>query len=324
MLTVNKNLVCHIIFVALLSIFVSCSSLKTEPNIIKNQPHELSLNIPRYGHAVVNNDEHIFVIGGSSKNGFLSDIEMIDPQTNIVVTLTDALIPRRYHTAVWDGQDSIYILGGVSVVTKGSKRSTIREPRIEVFDIPTRQSKVVGKMPSPRRFGSAQYKNGKIFFIGGSYNNSATSSVFIYNINKNKWKITASMPTAKDTKTVIHGDHIYAIGGYYSKSALNVFERYDITTGEWQSLATLPQALSANSVTVLGDKIFSFGDYTELDNTLIYDINAGSWKKGPSDYLASRHNAVTVLNNKIYVIGGNIASSGSYLDYIQVFSFTNT
>jgi N-acetylneuraminic acid mutarotase len=268
---------------------------------------------------VVNNGSHIFVLGGSSKQGLLSNIEIINPQTGAIEQVTDTIIPRRYHTAVWDGKDSIYIMGGMSPIMIKNKRRFMRDPRIEVFDIHTRQTKIIGKMPGPRRFGSAQYNDGKIFFVGGSNSNSATSTVGIYDVTSGKWKLTASMPTAKETKTVQYSQYLYTIGGYYGKSALKVFERYDMATGKWQSLASLPQNLSANSIVVFDDKIYSFGDYSKLDNTLEYDFKTEAWHQTQVGYLPSRHNAATVLNNKIYVIGGNIAGSGSHLDTIQVF-----
>jgi len=306
--------------VLLLLLSVSgCSSISTKESLLTREISTLSLNTGRYGHAVVNNGTHIFVLGGSSKQGLLSNIEIIDPETGAIEQVNNTLIPRRYHTAVWDGKDSIYIMGGMSPIMVKDKRRLMREPRIEVFDIPSRQTKIIGEMPGPRRLGSAQYHDGKIFFVGGSHRKYVTSTVSVYDVKENKWKLAARMPTAKDTKTVRYGQFVYTIGGYNGDSSMNAFERYDMTAGKWQSLAPLPHKLSANSVVVFNDKIFSFGDYTQLDTTLVYDFKTEAWHQTKVGYLPSRHNSATVLNNKIYVIGGNIAGSGSHLDTIQVF-----
>jgi N-acetylneuraminic acid mutarotase len=306
----------------LLTSLMGCTSITSVPSkesLLTSQVFTLKLNHGRYGHAIVNNGEHIFVLGGSGKHGLLSSLEIIDPQTGTIEQVNNLLIPRRYHTAVWDGNDSIYIMGGMSAVTYGKKRRLLREPRMEVFDIPSRQSKIIGKIPEASRFGSAQYYDDKIFFMGGSRQYSATSTVGIYDVTKDKWKLTEKMPTPKDTKTIQYGQYLFAIGGYNGKSPLNVFERYNITTGKWQSLASIPQKLSAHSVVVFDNKIVSFGDYTRLDNTLIYDFKTEAWHQTTIGYLPSRHNAATVLNNRIYVIGGNTDGSGSHLDTIQVF-----
>ena len=303
----------------LLTLLMGCTSIPIKESLLTSQAFTLNLNHGRYGHTIVNNGEHIFVFGGSGEHGLLSNLEIIDPKTGIIEQVNHVLIPRRYHTAVWDGKDSIYIMGGMSAVTYGKKRRLLRDPRIEVFDIPSRQSKIIGEMPAARRFGSAQYHDDKIFFMGGSRQYSSTSTVGIYDVTKDKWQLTAKMPTPKETKTIQYGQYLFTIGGYNGKSPLNVFERYNITTGKWQSLAPIPQTLSAHSVVVFNNKIVSFGDYTKLDNTLIYDFKTEAWQQVTIGYLPSRHNSATVLNNEIYVIGGTTDGSGSHLDTIQVF-----
>ena len=307
-----------VIFILLTSL-MGCTSIPIKESLLTSQAFTLKLNHGRYGHTIVNNGEHIFVFGGSGEHGLLSNLEIIDPKTGTIEQVNHVLIPRRYHTAVWDGKDSIYIMGGMSAVTYGKKRRLLRDPRIEVFDIPSRQSKIIGEMPAARRFGSAQYHDDKIFFMGGSRQYSATSTVGIYDVTKDKWQLTAKMPTPKETKTIQYGQYLFTIGGYNGKSPLNVFERYNITTGKWLSLAPIPQTLSAHSVVVFNNKIVSFGDYTKLDNTLIYDFKTEAWQQVTIGYLPSRHNAATVLNNEIYVIGGTTDGSGSHLDTIQVF-----
>ena len=303
----------------LLTLLMGCKSMPIKESLLTSQAFTLKLNHGRYGHTIVNNGEHIFVFGGSGEHGLLSNLEIIDPKTGTIEQVNHVLIPRRYHTAVWDGKDSIYIMGGMSAVTYGKKRRLLRDPRIEVFDIPSRQSKIIGEMPAARRFGSAQYHDDKIFLMGGSRQYSATSTVGIYDVTKDKWQLTAKMPTPKETKTIQYGQYLFTIGGYNGKSPLNVFERYNITTGKWLSLAPIPQTLSAHSVVVFNNKIVSFGDYTKLDNTLIYDFKTEAWQQVTIGYLPSRHNAATVLNNEIYVIGGTTDGRGSHLDTIQVF-----
>jgi hypothetical protein len=305
----------------LLTSLMGCTSIPSIPSkesLLTSQAFTLKLNHGRYGRAIVNNGEHIFVLGGSGKHGLLSNLEIIDPKTGTIEQINNVFIPRRYHTTVWDGKDSIYIMGGMSAFTYGKKRRLLREPRMGVFDIPSRQSKIIGQILGANRLGSVQYHNDKIFFIGGSQQNSATSTVGIYDVTKDKWQLAEKMPTPKDTKTTQRGQYLFTIGGYNGKSPLNVFERYNISTGKWQSLASIPQKLSAHSVVVFDNKIVSFGDYTRLDNTLIYDFKTQAWHQTTIGYLPIRHNAATVLNNRIYVIGGNTDGSGSSRHYSSI------
>lgn len=302
----------------LLASLVGCSSTPIKKNQYSPEASTFALNTGRYGHAVVNNGSHIFVIGGSGSRGLLSNIEIISLQTGAIEEINDTLIPRHYHTAVWDGKDSIYIMGGMSTVTNKNTRMFNRESRIEVFDIPTHQTKIIDKMPVPRGFGSAQYYNGQIFFMGGSFKKSVTSTLSVYNIKQDKWKLTTNIPQAKETKTIQNGQYLYTVGGYDGKFSVTALKGYDTTTGKWQSFAALPQQISANSVVVFDDKNFSFGDYTKLKNSLTYNFKTEAWQQAKIRYLSSRHIAASVLNKKMYVIEGNIDGSGSHLNTTQV------
>ncbi|WP_158972061.1 kelch repeat-containing protein [Paraglaciecola sp. L3A3] len=274
-----------------------------------------------YGHAIVNNGQKIFVLAGSQKGGFSRDIHIIDPRTKEMIKLKDKLLPRRYHSAVWDGKDSIYILGGVTAW----KHYSSLQPLVEIYDIPSKQVKILGEMPVPRRFASAVYIDGKIVVSGGSKYDSRqklvpTNIVSIFDITTNQWTKASGLPFAEDTRTVILGKHIYAIGGYNNKKASNHFSRYDLTKDQWISLPSLPQLLSAHSAVAVQDKIYTFGDYKNLTSSYIYNTKTQNWSTSPFNFQASRHNAATELNGVIYVIGGTLGSGKLFLDSIQTFT----
>lgn len=282
-----------------------------------------SLQNGLYGHAVVNNGDKIFVLAGTKKGGLSRDIHIIDPQTKQINILKEKLLPRRYHSAVWDGNNSIYILGGV---TYWDHYSSL-QPLVEVYDIPSQQVKIIGEMPVPRRFGSATFLEGKIIVSGGSVfprtpnkDLIPTDTVAIYDISSKKWKKAANLPFAEDTRTVIIDKQIYAIGGYNNTLSSDHFSRYDISKDQWISLPALPHSISAHSAVANKDNIYTFGDYKELDSSWIYNTVSKTWNKSKFNYQASRHNAATILNGNIYVIGGTVSSSGPFLNMIQVFS----
>jgi N-acetylneuraminic acid mutarotase len=273
----------------------------------------------RYGHAVVNDGINIYAIAGANKNGFLSDIEIIDPLISDIQVLSNKLIPRRFFSAVWDGEHSIYILGGIS--SQNGKRRY--ETRVEIFNTQTHEVSFGKPIPAATRINTAVLFENKIFVLGGTYPKNSQSTartlVGMFDIKLNKWRRVADMPTAKATKAVVKDDFIYVVGGYDGLSSLNVFERFNPKTNQWQSLAPLPVKISAHSLSVVNNKLFVFGNYYDLTSNYVYDFDTKQWEKSNLPYKASRHNATTTLGESTYVTGGNTSGSGPYLDYIQVF-----
>lgn len=315
-----KHPIQTLLVISLLIFISACSS-----QLQQSQIDQFVLPEGLYGHAVVNNGDKIFVLAGSRERGFSRDILILDPKTRLLVQLKDKLLPRRYHSAVWDGADSIYIVGGVSH-WKGRVKL---EPSVEVYNITTQEVKIIGEMPVPRRFGSAVYMDGKIIVSGGgilSRKNRAdveviaSNTVAIFDIKTNTWRKGADLPFSASTRTVALDKQIYAIGGYDGKNAYAHFSRYDPMLNIWTELPNLPQALSAHSVVATEDKIYTFGDYSDLSASYVYDPTDKTWQKSAFKYQASRHNAATSVDGKIYIIGGNVGSNGPFLTSIQIFT----
>lgn len=304
----------------LLSIFIlvllALSGCATQPN---DSADSIALNNARYGHAAVNDGDKIYVIAGSNKNGFLSDIEIIDPKTQEIQVLVNKVIPRRYFSAVWDGKHSIYIIGGIS--RQNNKHRY--ERRVEIFNTQTNEVTFGKEIPVSTRINTAVLLDNKIFVLGGAHpkNNklSATALVGMLDIKQNKWIRAADMPTAKTTRAIVKDGLIYVIGGYDRSSSLNVFERFNPKSNKWHSLPPLPVNISAHSVSLMNNTLLVFGDYTNLSSTYAYDFDTEQWQELNINYKASRHNAATTLGDVTYVIGGNTGGSGPFLDYIQQF-----
>jgi len=297
-------------------ILLALSGCATQP---VDDADSMSLNNARYGHAAVNDGDKIYVIAGSNKTGFLSDIEVIDPKTKEIRVLANKVIPRRYFSAVWDGYHSIYIIGGVSLQNNQHRY----ERRVEIFNTQTNEVTFGKEIPVSTRINTAILLDNKIFVLGGAIpkNNklTATALVGMLDIKQNEWIRAADMPTAKTTRAIAKDGLIYVIGGYDRSSSLNVFERFNPKTNQWTSLPPLPINISAHSVDLVNNKLLLFGDYSNLSSTYAYDFDTEKWQKLEINYKASRHNAATTLGDITYVIGGNTGGSGPFLDYIQQF-----
>ncbi len=313
-MTVIKNFSSSVLIITLTIILSACNA--TTPQ----DPEELSLVSPRFGHAAINDGNKIFVFAGSNKTGFRSDVEIIDPELGAIKVLHNKLIPRRYFSAVWDGNHSVYIIGGVS-----KQRNKFRfEKRVEIFNTITHEVSFAPPLPIPTRLNSAVLLSGRIYVLGGSYPSrprlKPSAKMNVFNISENRWLQAAYMPTAKETRAVVRGDKIYAVGGYNQSHSMNVFEMYDPKLDAWQTLPAMPENISAHSLTLVKDTLYVFGNYHDLKSTYAYNFINEQWKKVELGYQASRHNATTTtLDSTTYVIGGTTGGKRPFLDYIQKF-----
>lgn len=304
--------------VSLVLLFTSACSYQAAVPVVKAEHQLLKA---RYGHAAVQDGKRIFIIAGSDKTGLLSDIEVYDPLTGHIEHWKGKLIPRRYFSAVWDGNESVYILGGVSVSAWGSGL----ESRVEVLNTRTGEVTFAPNLPVPTLNNTAVFSDGRIVVFGGSRLERdmkvSIPVVAIYDLSERQWFRAKDMPTPKDTKAVVKDEWIYLVGGYNRQSALNSFERFNPTTNEWQVLPPLPVKLSAHSVTVMQNQLLAFGDYENMKSTYSYDFDKAQWQKLELGYKASRHNAAVTFDDDVYVFGGTIGGNGPFLNYIQKFSF---
>lgn len=302
-------------------IFCLLSACSSQPST--DMMSELKLQTPRYGHASATDGKRIFVFAGSNNGKFLSNVEIIDPVNGKVTVLKNKVIPRRYFSAVWDGKDSIYLIGGVTYLN----RTATLVPSVEIFNINSFAVTFAAPLPAPRRNSRAVMLDNHIYVMGGSNLSKQkhpslkpTALTAVYNVDSNEWKKLADMPTAKSTAPVIRDGLIYVAGGFDHKSSLNVFEKFNPKINQWESLPSLPRPVSAHSAVYAQNKLYLFGDYYQLNSVLVYDFNQEKWHESTLDYQASRHNTAVVIGNVLYVIGGNTNSKGKALDFIQQFT----
>lgn len=287
------------------------------------------INPGRYGLAATAIDDDVYIIGGSGPDGFLGKVEKYNTKSQTVVTLTNQLLPRRFHT-VQSFEEKIYIMGGVIA---GPRRSQIESNRVERYDPKSNAVESLAPLPTPRNMPASVLYNGKIYVIGGSifkdiqtlkasFHEKAdidyTGIVEIYEIATNQWTSGCEKPTRGVCDAVLYNGKIYAIGGYNGLPQ-NTFEAYDIATDRWEKLPDLPFTISAHHGAVVNDKIYTFGDYYDLNRVCQYDFATREWSILDTNFKHSRHNAVVTSGEGIYIIGGTNASSYPWLDYIQAF-----
>ena len=300
--------------IAVIIAICAISACSTSPHM-KNT---LTLPVTKLGVAAVNDGRFVYVVAGSGKSLY-GDIDIIDPQLNTVSTLKNKIIPRRYHSAVFDGNESIYILGGVGV--KNGRPTLVTE--VEVFNTRTQEVTTIQNLKAATRINTAVFHKGKIYVLGGAYQTRqglrSTATMFMYDTISESWSRLADMPTAKDTRAFIKDDFIYVVGGYNHEMSMAVFERYSIGEDRWETLPPLPKGISAHSLTVVDNKVVTFGNYDYLNETFVYDFDTAQWRELNIGYLPSRHNAATTINGVTYVVGGNTRTKGGSINSIQTF-----
>lgn len=312
------RLICSIIIYFTL---IGCGS--TPERQSNSQDSRWHLHEPRYGHSAVAVNDKIFVLAGTNSKSFLGSVEIINPQTGESVIHADVLLPRLYGTAVWDGKQSIYIIGGVTRLG----RKIRFEHRVEVLNIDTLAVTFAPDIPQPRRKMTAQRINNYILVLGGSVPGAAkgqkpqvSSMLQVYNLNTHRWQQGADMPMAKETQSAVYQNQLYTLGGYNHQYAAKYLEKYDLQHNQWTQVSSALKSVSAHSMAVLNGKLYVFGDYKQLDRVWQYDFAADQWREPNLPFQPTRHGAAVTWRDKILVIGGNRASSRSALDLIQVFT----
>jgi N-acetylneuraminic acid mutarotase len=162
--------------------------------------------------------------------------------------------------------------------------------------------------------------NGKIYVIGGAFNQSANR---IYDIGTNTWSAGTLVPVG------IYGyghayanGKIYVIGGYVGGNHSSTMYAYDVASDTWSApLAPLPQGEVEMACGVINNKIYvaggSDGDNV-LNNLYVYDIATNSWTGGAPMPVRADAPAGTVVAGKLWVIGGRDAS-GATLSNTQIY-----
>lgn len=304
------------LFAGLLLGLAGCASQNSTPSVA-----DYTLTAGRYGHGLAADSQHIYALAGGTAKGLIGSVEVLDLKQGSTSQWPQNVLPRRFGSAVWDGDQALYLMGGI--YQKGRKRGLTSIT--ERYDTQTGEVTQVAPLLLPTRMNTAVRLGNVLYVLGGEYPDpktrkvTHTALVMVYDIGANTWRRSPAMPTAKSTTAVTYDGAIYVVGGYDGDKQLQVFERFDPTSGRWDTLEPLPLPISAHSAVVWDHYLLTFGDYEELDRTLAYDFKTGKWMRIQLSYQPSRHNKAAAVNGNVYVVGGNVASRYSALNSVQAF-----
>ncbi|KYQ91958.1 hypothetical protein DLAC_07199 [Tieghemostelium lacteum] len=182
----------------------------------------------------------------------------------------------RYQSSIYDGKDSIFVIGGYSSDTiNGFSGSSIFQ-----FNIHTCEFKLVAQLPNPSRIHGLHYYNNYIYIFGG-YNKKKLFLNEINGFNTLTYQFEKIIPTAYEKSKYNHfisGCIDYHHNCLYFISSKPVFYRYDMNT-KTSSVLPTPIEQSTNS------KMYFDGDHSiylvlrSIENSVhCYNIKDGTWK----------------------------------------------
>ena len=289
------------------------------PPAFRAHESALRLQTERFGMPAVESGGAIYVLGGHSDGGLVGTIERLKADAEATDILPWAIAPRRYHVAVArSGQ--IYVAGGLRLDGGGAPVAPASAV-FEAFDPATGDIRRLPDLPIPVCRPGAAVLGDRLIVVGGAEaSGRRTAAVQIFDFKTETWSRGADLPVAREGHVFARDDLLYAPGGFDGVLGMTDFQVYDPETDAWRALPDLPVKASAFQGVVVNDALYLFGDYDELDRTVVYDFDAETWGQIQIGYKPARHAAAARLGDHVFILGGNVQSGSPYLPFIQRFS----
>lgn len=302
------------------SILTLSAALLCAPLFVKKtDAHWGNLKVARYGATAVVHDNAIYVIGGSWLKPIRIPAEKLDLVTGKVKKLPWDHIIRRYHTAeVSNGQ--IWVSGGEAFAHRALK---VARP-VEQIDPATGETTIIGDLKYPRKKSGSVLYNDRIILIGGSPENEdgdfGSTEVEIFNPGNLSSMLGPAFPEPLEPKPAVARNRIFVLGGWNETDGPSSRAYFLGSDLKWHRLPDLPHTLSANAIVGHGDYLFSFGDYTRMDQVARYQISTQTWTVIDVPYTPRRHACAVIAGDRVYVIGGNTSSRRNSMDTIESYA----
>lgn len=279
----------------------------------------LALRTERFGSLAAVVGDAIYVVGGYSDQGLTGSIERFFADSKATETLPASIRPRCFFSGAASG-GKIYIVGGI--VWGENPGNLAVTASCEEWDPATGVVRSLPDMPVAVARPGVAVVGQRLYVIGGAQgeNESRLKTVQIFDIPTETWTLGANLPVAREGHVFEYEGKIYAPGGYDGVSAIRDFQVYDPARNRWRLWSPLPNKMSAHHGCVVNGQLYMFGDYEELDRTVVCDLKTKKWARIAVGYRPARHAALARAGEDIFVIGGNVQSSSPFLARIQHFS----
>jgi N-acetylneuraminic acid mutarotase len=209
----------------------------------------------------------VLIVGGLNveTSMILSSVELYIPSLNTFITTGSLNTARDKHTA-------ILLKDGLSVLVIGGSDFTQARPEIYVTGSWFHTS---GDMIYRRAGGAGVLlPDGNVLVAGGTdSNNTALSSVEIYNTITGTFSLVQSMECARSqfTLTLLPSGQVLAVGGKGSATdkCLRISELYDPIIDQWMSTRLLSTLRCDHNAILINNSVLIVGGYVTTDWELI-------------------------------------------------------
>ncbi|MDD5307824.1 MAG: kelch repeat-containing protein [Deltaproteobacteria bacterium] len=190
---------------------------------------------------------------------------------------------------------------------------------------------------NPTVHGVAQYKDGKIYVIGG-YGGSTLADVQIYDIVLDTWSGGQALPIPiMGASSALYGNQIYVFGGE-STDTLSIDDVYiyDIANDTWSAGTSIPtdrySGQNQHAIVHDGRMYLAGGAHHACSgcgtppNTDVryYDPVGDDWQSVASMNISALHHEAVSIGDDVYVIGGitKVSGAGSATDAVRHWDFS--
>lgn len=264
----------------------------------------------RWQHQIVClSNDHVVAIGGGT--GFpvaINKVEEYDPDTDIWTALPNLPAKLRFHTAVRDDDDNIWVAGGYNDDLAGAAAYSDALYKYNGTSWETKATFDIGRFDHAMGIG-----NGKLVVAGGEADFQTEDSTRVYNIAGDTWDAGPTMAGARrGMRTVTDVDgNLYLLAGHLA-TYLPTAERFNTATETIESLPDMAGARGLHAaamdaqgrVLVLGGTDNSGVPY--LDTVERYDPELDAWESLEDMIYATFRVMAEFDGDDLHVIGGTI------------------
>jgi N-acetylneuraminic acid mutarotase len=240
--------------------------------------------------------------------------------------------PRQHLAAVVGTDGLIYTMGGIIEASGGGKTGVL-----EVYNPTTNSWSTRAPMPTPRYGLAAVLGNdGKIYAIGGQYNNTTSPStdgdslkVEAYNIATDTWETKPALPNGRYYPAAAVGldGAIYVSGGFSVNPIEVLGSTVKLAPGatSWTALTSpMTNARSGHaSVRTSDGKIWALSGYgtgsVELKTVEWMLPGTPGWNTAPPMTYPRKYAAAALSGDSIYVLGGNAPGVSIHNPIVEVY-----
>ncbi|KAL5236721.1 hypothetical protein ACI65C_004131 [Semiaphis heraclei] len=163
----------------------------------------------------------------------------------------------------------------------GGRNSTDVLNSAEVYDITTKQWRMISSMSGLREGFGVGVLNNLLYAVGGFFAGSVLDTVECYNPSLDSWtQITRMSERRLGASVAVLNGLLYVVGGHNNEDTLKSVETYNPNNGVWTSVANMHKRRAFAGVFTLDGLLYVLGGKNTcgvLPSTEIYNPKTNIW-----------------------------------------------